>query len=62
MLEDDEPAGYLGIAGGYKPGSVSLETAIDLSGVNWEATYSASKVNTQFKSFLKRMENAYEPE
>jgi uncharacterized protein YbaP (TraB family) len=62
VLEEDEPAGYLGIAGGYKPGSTTLETAFDLNGVNWEETFSPGKMNTQFKSLLKKMEEANESE
>ncbi|HUP13472.1 MAG TPA: hypothetical protein VM187_14710, partial [Niastella sp.] len=62
VLTDDEPAGYLGIAGGYKPGSTTLETAIDLSEIFWEETWSANKVNAHFKAFLKNMEKAYESE
>ncbi|OQP60479.1 hypothetical protein A3860_33375 [Niastella vici] len=58
VLEDDEPAGYLGIAGGYKPGSASLETDIDLNGVHWDETYSAGKVDAHFKTYLKSQEKA----
>lgn len=53
VLEDDEPAGYLGVAGGYKPGSTSLETAVYLNGVYWLETYSADKVNAHFKAYLE---------
>jgi hypothetical protein len=56
VLEDDDPAGYLGIAGGYKPGSTSLTTAEDLSDIYWYETYSAGKINSFFKNFLKNSE------
>ncbi len=56
VLEDDDPAGYLGIAGGYKPGSASLTAAEDLSDIYWYETYSAGKTNTFFKNFLKNSE------
>lgn len=62
VLDDEESAGYLGIAGGYKPGSASLETAVDLNGVHWDETYSAGKVDTHFKTYLKSMEKAYKDE
>jgi hypothetical protein len=53
VLEDDEPAGYLGIAGGYTTGSTSLEAAEDLSGIYWKETYKESKMNSLFKAFLE---------
>ena len=52
VLEDDEPAGYLGIAG-FTTGSTSLEVAEDLYGIYWEETYKESKVNSMFKAFLE---------
>jgi uncharacterized protein YbaP (TraB family) len=55
-LHDDDTAGYLGIAGGYKPGSRSLETATDLTGIHWDESYSPNKVNKHFKAFLKTLE------
>jgi uncharacterized protein YbaP (TraB family) len=60
VLEDDEPAGYLGIAGGYKPGSTSLFTTEDLSDIYWHETYSAIRINVFFKTFLKNMEKRSE--
>jgi uncharacterized protein YbaP (TraB family) len=62
VLEEEDPAGYLGIAGGYKPGSTSLETATYLNGIYWTETYSADKVNTHFKAFLKNWEKSDESE
>jgi uncharacterized protein YbaP (TraB family) len=62
VMEDDEPAGYLGVAGGYKPGSTTLETAVELSGIHWDETWTAAKVNAQFKTFLKNMEKASDSE
>jgi HEAT repeat protein len=62
VVDDDQPAGYLGIAGGYKPGSASLEFADDISGIYWTETWSAAKVNVQFKTFIKNMEKAYDSE
>ena len=56
VLEDDDAAGYLGIAGGYKPGSASLTAAEDLSNIYWYETYSAGKINSFFKNFLKNSE------
>jgi hypothetical protein len=56
VLEDDDAAGYLGIAGGYKPGSDSLTTAENLSNIYWYETYSAGKINSFFKNFLKNSE------
>lgn len=60
VLEDDEEAGYLGIAGGYKPGSTSLTTTVDISGIYWTETYTTSKTNVFFKNFLKSMEKEAE--
>jgi HEAT repeat protein len=62
VVDDDQPAGYLGIAGGYKPGSASLEFADDISGIYWTETWSAAKVNAHFKTFIKNMEKAYDSE
>ncbi|AEV97594.1 hypothetical protein A4D02_30165 [Niastella koreensis] len=56
MLEDDDSSGYLGIAGGYTSGSLSLEAAEDLSGIYWEEAYKESKVNSFFKAFLESRE------
>jgi hypothetical protein len=53
VLEDDEPAGYLGVAGGYITGSTSLEAEEDLSGIYWEETFQESKVDSLFKAFLE---------
>jgi hypothetical protein len=55
-IKDDEPATYLGVAGGYKTGSTSLEPAEDISGIYWEDTYKENKVNSQFNAFLKSMQ------
>jgi uncharacterized protein YbaP (TraB family) len=52
ILEDEEPAGYLGIAG-FTTGSTSLEVVEDLSGIYWEEAYKESKVNSMFKAFLE---------
>lgn len=62
VIDDDQPAGYLGIAGGYKPNSTTLETATYLNGIHWDETWSAGKVNAHFKTFLKNMEKVYESE
>jgi uncharacterized protein YbaP (TraB family) len=62
VVDDDQPAGYLGIAGGYKPNSTSLEFAEDISGIYWNENWSAPKVNAQFKTFLKNMEKVYDSE
>lgn len=62
VVDDDEPAGYLGIAGGYKTNSTSLETAVDLNGIYWQQAWSAAKMNKQFKTFLKGLEKAYDTE
>ncbi|WP_205510952.1 TraB/GumN family protein [Longitalea arenae] len=62
VLKDDEAAGYLGIAGGYTAGSTSLKTAIYLNGLYWDETYSATKVNTHFKAFLKSREKYHDAE
>ncbi|MBO9202636.1 MULTISPECIES: TraB/GumN family protein [Niastella] len=53
VLEDEEPAGYLGVAGGYTTGSTSLEAEEALSGIYWEETYKETKVNNLFKAFLE---------
>jgi len=52
VLEDDDPAGYLGIAGGYTPGSASLTATEDISDIYWQEIYTAGKVNIFFKNFL----------
>jgi hypothetical protein len=62
VIDDDQPAGYLGIAGGYKPNSSTLETATYLNGIHWDETWSASKVNAHFKTFLKNREKVYDSE
>jgi hypothetical protein len=62
VLDDDQPEGYLAIAGGYKTGSTSLETAIYLNGVYWKENYSAGKINTQFNAFIKNREEADDAE
>lgn len=56
LEDDDEPAGYLGIAGGYKVDSTSLETAENISGIYWKEPYKESKVNSLFKAFLDSRE------
>ncbi|THU34861.1 TraB/GumN family protein [Niastella caeni] len=60
ILDDDGPEGYLGIAGGYKPGSTSLQVSKEISGIYWDETYSLGKINTFFKDFLKNREQADE--
>jgi uncharacterized protein YbaP (TraB family) len=60
VMEDDDPAGYLGIAGGYKPGSTSLELAEDINGLYWDETFKANRINVFFKAFLKSMEKTDE--
>jgi hypothetical protein len=60
VLNDDDPAGYLGIAGGYKPGSTSLEVAEDVTGIYWDETFKANRINVFFKAFLKSMEKTKE--
>jgi uncharacterized protein YbaP (TraB family) len=62
VIDDAQPAGYLGVAGGYKPGSKTPETAIDLNGIYWDENWSAAKVNAHFKAFLKNIEKAYDSE
>jgi uncharacterized protein YbaP (TraB family) len=52
----DKPVSYLGVAGGFKPGSTSLEPAVNLNGVYWKETFSGSKIDTQFRAFVKGME------
>lgn len=56
VLEDDAEAGYLAVAGGYKPGNASLEPAQYLNGVNWSATCTFSTMNSLFKEFIKSLE------
>jgi hypothetical protein len=55
VLEDDDEAGYLAVAGGYK-GSLSLEPVEYMNGINWSTPYTATKLNTLFKEFLKSIE------
>jgi uncharacterized protein YbaP (TraB family) len=52
----DEPSGYLGIAGGYAIGSKAAETVKDITGIYWEESYNATKINAHFKAYLKSME------
>lgn len=51
VYEGDES--YLGIAGGYIPGSTSLQPKADLTGLYWSAAYDPKRVNEFFKEFLK---------
>ncbi|HEX6427443.1 MAG TPA: hypothetical protein VF008_07135, partial [Niastella sp.] len=60
VLEDDDPAGYLGIAGGYKPGSTSVTPTQDISNIYWQEVYTAGKINVFFKNFLKNLEEENE--
>jgi hypothetical protein len=52
---EDGGSAYLGIAGGYKTGSTGIETATDLTGLYWQETFDATKINAQFNEYLKAL-------
>ncbi|OQP39929.1 hypothetical protein A4H97_17065 [Niastella yeongjuensis] len=54
FMENEEA--YLGIAGGYKPGSTSLEVAEDLSGIYWEEPCKENNINSLFNAFIEDMQ------
>ena len=51
----NEGSGYLGIAGGFKPGNKNLEPEKDVTGIYWEKNFDASKINTLFKEYLNSL-------
>jgi len=53
---ESRPPGFLGIAGGYKPGSKALEPIKELTGVYWDESFNKSKIDAHFKKYLKSIE------
>jgi uncharacterized protein YbaP (TraB family) len=52
---EGRPPGYLGIAGGYKPGSKAIEPVKELTGVYWDESFNSRKIDAHFKKYLKSM-------
>jgi len=50
--EGEEAVVHLGIAGGYKPGSTTLEPSKYLTSLYWKEDFDEKKMNDQFKAFI----------
>ncbi|HEY6902185.1 MAG TPA: hypothetical protein VI233_16125, partial [Puia sp.] len=51
--DDDAPHSYLGIAGGYPPGSTVLEPKKDRTGIYYEEEFDPKNIDKLFKAWLK---------
>lgn len=52
MGDDEDSTVYLGIAGGYKPGSTTLEPVHYLTSLYWKEAFDDKKINEHFKAFI----------